>query len=101
MRSEKVISDIDMKGYLDVILGMQPDLGRSFAATVVQASCGGGGALRPLDSGMRRSSEPADLRGAALDVWPIGDQEETLVAEVERGSRSRGRTRVDDGRLKR
>jgi hypothetical protein len=34
-----------MKGYMHVIFGMEPDLSRSLAAAVVQASCGGDGAL--------------------------------------------------------
>jgi hypothetical protein len=50
---------------------------------------------------VRRSGQSADLRGAGVDVWPIGDQEETLAVEVECGSPSRGRRGVDDGRLKR
>jgi hypothetical protein len=50
---------------------------------------------------VRRSGQPADLRGAGVDAWPIGDQEETLATEVEHGSRSRGRRGVDDGSLKR
>jgi hypothetical protein len=44
-----------------------------------------------LDTGVRRSGQPADLRGAGVDAWPIGDQEENLAEEVERGSRSRER----------
>jgi hypothetical protein len=34
MRSEKEISEIDMKGYMDAILGMQSDLRQSLVATV-------------------------------------------------------------------